>query len=469
MPAHSPSIPMRASSASAFASICLIAVGLAWTALWNGYPMVFSGDTGAYIEGGITSVDKHWLSVAWSRPPFYNLFLYSTQWRWSLWPAVFAQGLLLSHLLWLMHKTVHGEVTPASFLTTGLVLMCLSTAPWFVGLLLPDFFTAVVVLALFVIGYGRPALHRAEYAYVWLLAVAAILTHYSHVSLAAGLLAVVIALRTLSEGARGLFRREHLFHAAALATAVLTLFAVQKVFQGEKSFAPYKDLFIVARLIGDGTALDTLHSRCPEAGFKLCDQLSRIEVRTGEPYKMSDRFLWAADSPLYSIGVKAMRDEAPAIIHATLQDHAARQFALSMRNWGRQLLAQKTGSWLEPFGTQEGDGTTRVIRTYFPSELDAFLAARQNTGDLHLDLFAPLHVTVTALALLIGFGLALRHRKETRGMLLPLFVFLLAALLGASLTSGVLSRPDDRYMSRLTWVLVLYVALAFNQRLGRRG
>ncbi|WP_018412986.1 hypothetical protein [Methyloversatilis thermotolerans] len=458
---------MRTSPAAAFASICLVALGLAWTALWNGYPMVFSGDTGAYIEGGIISVDRHWLSVAWSRPPFYNLFLYLTQWRWSLWPTVFAQGLLLSHLLWLVHKTVHGEVVAARFLATGLALICLSTAPWFVGLLLPDFFTAVVVLALFVIGYGRPALGRAEYAYVWLLAVAAIMTHYSHVSLAAGLLVVVIGLRVLYEGLRGLLRREHLFHAAALASAVFALFAVQKVFQGEKGFAPYKDVFILARLIGDGTALDTLRTRCPEAGFRLCGQIDRIEVRPDDPYTMSDRFLWAADSPLYSVGVKAVRDEAPAIIRATLQDHAARQFGLSLRNWGTQLLAQDTGSWLEPFGTQDGDGTTRVIRTYYPSELDAFLGARQNTGELHLDLFAPLHVAVTALALLIGAGLALRHRKERYGTLSPLFLFLLAALLGNSLTSGILSRPDDRYMSRLTWVLVLYVALALNRRVGR--
>lgn len=459
---------MRTSPATAFASICLIALGLTWTALWNGYPMVFSGDTGAYIEGGIVSVDKHWLSIAWSRPPFYNLFLYLTQWRWSLWPTVFVQGLLLSHLLWLVHKTVHGEVAAAHFLATGFALICLSTAPWFVGLLLPDFFTAVTVLALFVIGYGRPALSRAEYAYVWMLAVAAILTHYSHVSLAAGLLVVVIGLRALGEAERGLLRREHLFHAAALATAVFSLFGVQKVFQGEKGFAPYKDVFLLARLIGDGTALDMLHTRCPEAGFKLCGQIDRIEVRPDDPYTMSDRFLWADESPLYALGVKAVRDEAPAIIRATLQDHTARQFGLSMRNWGAQLLTQNTGSWLEPFGTHEGDGTTRVIRTYYPTELDAFLAARQNTGDLQLDLFAPLHVTVATLALLIGAGLALRHRKDSADTLTPLFVFLLAALLGNSLTSGVLSRPDDRYMSRLTWVLVLYVALALSRKGGER-
>lgn len=430
--------------------------------------MVFSGDTGAYIEGGIVSVDKRWLSIAWSRPPFYNLFLYLTQWRWSLWPAVFAQALLLSHLLWLMHKTVHGDVAPARFLVTSAALVCLSTAPWFVGLLLPDFFTAVVVLALFIVGYGRSRLSRAEYGYVWLLAVAAILTHYSHVSLAGGLLLVMLGLRAVREGVRGLLHREHVVHAAALGAAIVALFAIQKGFQDEEGFAPYKDLFILARLIGDGTALDTLRSRCPEAGFKLCGQLDRIEVRPNDPYTMSDKFLWGAESPLYAIGVKVVRDEAPAIIRATLQDHAARQFSLSMRNWKTQLLAQETGTWLEPFGMQPGDGTTRVIRTYYPSELDEFLAARQNTGRLHLDLFAPLHVTVTWLALMIGLVLALRHWKERESVLSPLFFFLLAALLGNSLTSGVLSRPDDRYMSRLTWVLILYVALAFDQKVRRQ-
>ncbi|MGL6078380.1 hypothetical protein [Methyloversatilis discipulorum] len=426
--------------------------------------MVFSGDTGAYIEGGIVSVDKRWLSIAWSRPPFYNLFLYLTHWRWSLWPAVFAQGLLLSHLIWLVHKATHADVRPLRFVLTGIALMVLTTAPWFVGLLLPDFFTALVVLSLFVLAFGRQPLSRAEYVYVFLLAVASILTHYSHISLAAGLLVVTLVLRGLREGVSGLLRREHLFVLAALSMAIATLFGIQRVFQNERGFAPYKDLFILARLIGDGTALESLRERCPDAGFRLCAKIDRIEVREGDPYTTSDRFLWAPESPLYAIGVRAVRDEAPAIIRATLEDHANRQIGLSMKNWGIQLLAQETGSWLEPFGTQPGDGTTRTIERYFPSELDDFLAARQNTGDLQLSLFSSIHQVVTALAVLIGLGIAWRRWPERENPVSPLFFFLLAALLGNSLTAGVLSRPDDRYMSRLTWVFVLYVLLALSGR-----
>ncbi len=447
----------------AIVAVLAVALSMSWVALWNGYPMVFSGDTGAYLYGGIISVERKWLSVAWSRPPLYNLFTYLAHWRYSLWPIVAVQALIASHLLYLIDKTLFDSLNLRRLIFVGFSVAVLSSASWFVGLILPDFFTSVTVLALFILGFGRNRLTLLEYAYVAVLAVLAIATHYSHVSLASGLLLVTMALLAARSGFKALFCKDVLVFLSVIVLAVSLLSVIQRVFQNEKSFAPYKDLFVLARLIGDGPALETLRTRCPDAGYKICEFVDEIYV-DASPYVTSDRFLWDIQGPLYKVGVREMRDEAPLIIQASLSDHSLKQFEIALRNWLVQLSTQRTGTWLEPFATVPGDGTTKIIREYFPHEIDAFVASRQNTKSLYLDIFSSWHLAFVLISLVFGFVASVRFARAGKFKFMALFVFSAAALLGNSLTSGVLSRPDDRYMSRLAWILLLYAACAFWER-----
>lgn len=443
-----------------FFAIFLIACSMAWVALWNGYPMVFSGDTGAYLYGGIISVERKWLSVAWSRPPLYNLFTYLAHWQYSLWPIIAIQALIISQLIYLIDKVLFDLLRFSRLIFVGVVVAFVSSASWFVGLILPDFFTSVTVLALFIICFGRRRIGPAEYGYVVMLSIFSVATHYSHVSLAAGLLLVAIGLLVAHSGVRGLFRRELVVLFGVIVLAVGMLSTVQRVFQNEKSFAPYKDLFILARLIGDGPALATLRERCPEAGFKLCAHVDEIYVDSN-PYITSDRFLWDVQGPLYKIGVREMRDEAPKIIRASLSDHPLEHVRIAFSNWLVQISTQRTGTWLEPFARVPGDGTTKIVQEYFPNEFDAFVSSRQNTEALHLEMFSNWHFGVVMASVLFGVAMSVRFARAGQFTFVAFFVSVVAALLGNSLTSGVLSRPDDRYMSRLTWMLVLYATFAF--------
>ena len=119
----------------------LSAAVLLWPALWNGYPLVFS-DTGTYLSQAI----EHYLG--WDRPVFYSLFLFPLHMTVTTWPAIAAQALLVTHTLHLVRRALLPEVS-AWWLLPGVGCLAIATAlPWFASQLMPDVFTAILVLVL---------------------------------------------------------------------------------------------------------------------------------------------------------------------------------------------------------------------------------------------------------------------------------------------------------------------------------
>src|SRR3954466_6368133 len=155
---------------------------LVWPAFWNGYPLVFA-DSGTYLGQALLG------RASWDRPLFYSLFLHATHWRLSLWPTIFAQGLLVAHVLYLSLRAVR---LPGAMplLVAACCLAVLTRLPFFAGQIMPDFFTGIVVLTLWLLGFRFHILSRGERVYVALLATISIAVHLSHLPLA---LAVAVA------------------------------------------------------------------------------------------------------------------------------------------------------------------------------------------------------------------------------------------------------------------------------------
>lgn len=440
-------------------AIILVAIEMCWVAIWNGYPMVFSGDTGAYLNGGIISFENKWISIPWSRPPFYGLFTYVLDWRISLWPIVAMQALILSHLIWLTTATLAQERDIGRFIITCTFVAAFSTAPWFAGLILPDFFTSVTALGIFLLGFGRNKLSKPEYIYSFGITTLAITTHYSHTSLAIGLAATVFVLTWTRFGIRKSINKEVIAITCAITISILTVSLTQTIFSKESGFAPYKNLFILARFIGDGPALETLKSECPKKNYRLCPYVNSIEINAN-PYITSDKFLWdSANSPLYKIGVSEIKKDAESIIHDSLQIHFGWHIRVSIKNWITQLGTLTTGTWLEPFAKNSGDGTTKVIKEHFQGELKKYTSSRQNTEKLHLEGVNRLHKIALVVSIFTAAAIILKSIREKDHTMIALATLIISAILINSITSGVLSRPDDRYMSRLIWLIVFYASI----------
>jgi hypothetical protein len=422
---------------------------LVWPAALNLYPLVFI-DTVSYLFHSTAG------ETPWDKTAVYGPLLHLFHWQWSLWPAVLAQGLAASWLLWLAQRAVRGGASAAMHLLVCGGLAALTAAPWFLATLMPDALTALAPLALFLLGFGR--LSRGEALAVGGLATLAIAAHLSHLPTALALLALTLLLtRRIGPTLRV---------AAPLALALLLLGSANLIGFGRFTLSPHGAVFLLARLQDDGPAVATLRARCPEAGWHLCGFLDRLPMD-------SDEFLWDGTSPLNreadgsprAMGGMRGAAEAGQIVAATLADHPWAVARAALGNAARQAMRVRVGDTLGD--THLALSARRPIALHFPAEeLARFDAGLQMRGLLPAAA-APFlwpHLPVLGLALAASLLLlvrAARARDLPRGALI---LFALVALAANAVATGALSKPHHRYEARIVWLLPAAGALALLPR-----
>ena len=415
---------------------------LAWPAFLNGYPLLFS-DTGAFLAQTLVPL------MIWDKPWVYGPMLHLFHWRVSLWLPLAAQALMLSHLLWLVLRVVRGRSSPGWHLAVCAGVAVLTTAPFTIALLMPDVFAPVVVLSVFLLGFGGTRITRGEAAWVLILSTLGIAAHLSHLPLALAMLVVggVLARRWWPV----------LRMAAPLVGAVALLLLTNAVGHGRASLSPHGATFLLARLQDDGPAARTLRAECPARGWYLCAFVDRLPMD-------SDTFLWAPDSPVNRdaagqarfLGGALLSGEAREIVAETLRREPV-TVALSLaRNALMQLVTARAGDTLVDDHLEAAVGVR--IREYFPAgEAARFDDALQPRGLL------PAAVAPALLAhgpvLILGLALcllALWRRPEARVLVL----FVLLGCAANALATGGLSKPHHRYEARILWLVPFAGALA---------
>jgi hypothetical protein len=428
--------PSRAGQGARIAAVALAALMLVWPAFWNGYPLVFA-DSGTYLGQALR------IYLGWDRPPFYSLFLLATHWRLTLWGPVLAQGLIVAHLLSLALRAL-GRSNPWLLPPVAGALAVLTGLPWVAAQLIPDVFTGVLVLALWLLGFRAAVLSRGERLWLLLLATATVAFHQSHLPLALGLAGLASGLLLVWRG-RGPALLAGFRMAAPVLFAALALTAVNFAGHGRASPSPFGSVFLATRLIFDGPGMDLLRRRCPEEGWRVCPALDRLGAH-------HNAFLWEPTSPLWTElgGPKTWAREASTIVAAVLREAPGAVAAGVVSNTLEQFRLLDTGDGLEPWPGVPGPEP--LIAEFFPQELERFRADRQQHGELLADArtVAPLHrvVALAGLMALLLVPVVGRRRLGLAGV--GLVVLVLAAGIGA--ITGGLSGPAVRYQARLAWL-----------------
>ncbi len=423
-------------------TIALLAAVLLWPALLNGYPLVFA-DTGTYLS---QAIDRY---LGWDRPVFYSLLIYPLHWQRTLWPIIVAQAVVT---IWTISVLLRCALPGAPAWALPALVAVLSVAtplPWIVCQILPDCFTAPLVIVLVLLIFYPGRLGPAEARALAALGAAAIAVHTSHLLLALGMIAVLLPLRRWL-GAEARLGFKGTAQVAALpAVAVAALMAVNLVGHGRFAVSPFGNVFLLARELYDGPGMAALDRRCPAAHWRLCRYVGRFPAD-------SDHFLWDPRSPLWLAGgPKTVSLEADAIIEAALRDAPSDALNSFFGNVKEQLGRFATGDGLEPW-----PATVRpVIARAFPAgELRAYDASRQSAGSLLLPPWLQaLHrgAAIAGVAVLCIAPILSRRRVKA-----GLLAAVLLALVGNAAITGGLSQPHDRYQARLIWLAVAAVPVA---------
>ncbi len=420
---------------------------LLWPALWNRYPIVFA-DTGTYLS---QAVHRY---AGWDRPVFYSLFMLALHWTVTVWPVVVAQALLTAWILRLVCRSLLPGLKPAAFVG-GVGLLAVGTwLPWTVSELMPDVFTPLLMLVIYLLAVVPERLSARERIVLTALAAFMIASQQSSLPLAFGSIAVLWA------AARSLSRRggRLLALAAAPVLAILALCSMNLAAHGRISVSPYGNVFLLARVIYDGPGMAALRTGCPATHWRLCPFLAAFPAT-------SDEFLWTDASPLnLAGGPKAVSADADAIIRAALYANPGAALRAALANAGEQLSRFASGDGLQPWPAQVSPW---IARDFPAREAAAYADARQQAGRLAVPPFlAHLHIAVAlggVAACVVLLPIALIRREPAAGLLLAVLV---ALPLSAAIT-GALSAPHDRYQSRIVWLAPFAAAVTLAALLRR--
>ena len=146
-------------------------------ALINGGPIMYP-DTLNYLADGhalvrLTTPDN-------TRPVFYGVAIELLHWEWLAWPVIVAQALIITHLVYLTMRAVLGVVTPIMLLLAIASLVILTPVSWYVAHLLPDVFSGVVILGMFLLTFGHRRMRPVELGYLTALTAAGICFHLTN-------------------------------------------------------------------------------------------------------------------------------------------------------------------------------------------------------------------------------------------------------------------------------------------------
>jgi hypothetical protein len=433
------------------AMVMVGALLLTWPALYNRYPLLYP-DSMTYLGDGrlvARALFLHQLSDYYGmRSFFYSLGILPWHWNVTPWPIVAFQSLLTAYVVWLVVQSIAVRSilptqTEARYLILIALLSLLTSVSWYSSLVMPDILGPLVYLCIYLLVFARDTLTRFDHVAVFLIAWWGITAHATHFLLAAGLCALLVLLlvlrRPLMQG-----RWKAVGEVAiVIALAAAAQFALHGYLYGEPSLNGERPPFLMARIIADGPGRWYLEQHCGEVKFAICDHVHDLSGDT-------DKFLWGADGVWANADddyAKRLRQEEIPFVLATLRAYPRQQLIISARAFWQQLTS---------FALYDLDPSDWVLDEFdevLPGGKPSYQRGRQAHNDMPLEFFTTVEYGTILVSLLIVLACMPRLLRRGSARLVGLSVVIVSVVIANALVTGVLSNVEERYQSRVVWLL----------------
>ena len=431
------------------AAVLAGAVLMTWPALYNRYPLLYP-DSMSYLEDGplvARAIFLRSLSHDYGGRSFiYCLGILPLHWNVTSWPIVALNALLTAYVLWLVLRSILPRQVVSRYLIIVVLLSLLTSLSWFASVILPDIFGPVLYLCIYLLVFARETLSRAERLSVILVAWWAVASHVTHLMLAAGMCILLGVLLVLRRGLRHRFLKATIELAAIVAVAVAAHLALHAYLYGKPSLNGKRLPYLMARVIGDGPGRWYLEQNCDDdLKLVLCEHVEDLPVD-------ADDFLWAPDG-IWQTASEAtkqrLRDEEIPLVLATLRAYPFQELFAALANFWHQLMTFDL-SLFHP-----NDWVLKEFDKVLPDERSRYLESREAHDSLPYAFFTSVqNLTVIASLVVIGvFTPRMWRLRPTR--LVGLSVVIVAAVIANALVTGTLSMVENRFQSRVIWLLPL--------------
>lgn len=449
-----------------------MACGLCWPMVWNRCALVMP-DSSGYLENWAKG------DVLDIRPSGYPYFLGPLAETGWVGAACAAQALIVAMCLMVVLRDVIG-LRWREAAGVCVVVLGVTTLPWWCSTLMSDVFFAAGALAL--VGLLSRRVGPGGQAMLWLVLLVSTTMHLALTASMGVMVAFVAVWELLRE-------RRVSWCTGGLVVAVVSgamVFPTLNRLQGRKfvaSTGTYK--FIAARMLGDGSLgrrdLVREMAEAHAAPAVRTEVLRRYDLVKGRPndlvqgFFMQESFETAIFLHDVSLSPLAIWEE-----HPELPTYRALVVRTMLRKPGTQMrdVAQGAGRLLELSGlpTFWDHGSYYVsrfqdeLKAVSPRQTDTFLKGRQQADDIGT---AKWNRVITpawwvGAAIVAAFGLASGwRRKITRAGRAA--VTLVAFLVIHAVTTYTLSGNFPRYESRLSWIGVFAAAVLIGEAWMRKA
>jgi len=427
-------------------------VFLALPAIYNGFPLLYP-DSMTYLDDGrivARALFLHHFSDYYGvRSFFYSLVILPFHCNRTAWPIVALQCFLLAFVLRLVCRSIVPRMVPACYLALVLFLSLFTSAGWFSSLILPDVLGSILYLSIFLLAFAGETLSRVERLALSGIAFWGVASHASHLLLAAALcLPIATMLAVQCQPVRRILRIIGEI-AAIVAIAAASQLALHAYLYGHPSLNGERPPFLMARVVSDGPGRWYLEKHCASLQWTICRHLQNL---SDDP----DIFLWSPDGLWQTASEEEqqrLRREEMPLVFAVLRAYPIEQLRYSASNFWLQLRF---------FGIYDLDPSSWVqnqFDTVMPAAHAGYLRSMQARNALPLELLTTLQfwVVIGSLLLIAIFSPLLGSARPARlASLTALVAFVV--VVNAAIT-GVLSMPEDRFQSRVIWMVPLVAQL----------
>jgi hypothetical protein len=465
--------------------IATLTVALCWPAILNRQPLLFP-DTPGYLRAGevvldvatgffrptptdrVTTpsaapeptVDSGENGVSVERSPYFGVLVALLVKAGGTWAVILAQSLIAAIAIVVALRRLQIR-TPAQVAIVLVMLAALSGISFFSAAVMPDIFLGLSIIAVAILLRQADSLDWPERAFWTVLVLASALFAKAHLTILTLLIACGAGYLILLRG-----RRPQAIYSflAIIVVAIVGFALVNLTVTRMTREKPLESPFLLARVIGDGTAIPYLREVCGQKRWQTCGILNDLPMTENE-------FLWEPKRAGYgTIDVALKRRfilEQRDIVTGAVTSYPLQQMAASTRNAVEQLAT---------LDVEEYDR----MRTLYMGCYAAFCAPYRAYSDSlimqrQMPLKAPsLAMLVTYLiAAAIGIVLLLGSRpwirSEAQGSAVPdICAIVMGGVVINAVVTGVVSGVFGRYQARVGWLMLICAAALLAQWLYAR-
>lgn len=432
-----------------FLLVLLGALLIGLPAIYSGFPLIYQ-DSGGYLAAAFEGL------IPLGRPASYGWFIQLASPGEWLWGTIVVQCLLLSYLVRRCLRVVFSrQVNPFFFLGTLTILVLFSGLGWYASQLMPDIFSAGLILLVFLLLFDDAAglLRRI----LWLiLAYGFAFVHYSHVSMTIAMLLVLglwlgWKVRKKQLPARYLWRL--LWPATATLLTILSFFIVNVQTGHGWRMTRASHVFLMGRMVACGLLGDYLDETCPEKEWKLCPYKDDLPIS-------AVAFIWNNNSPFKQTGYWKNSEKE---YNALLGDLLSRpKYMLRFAKEGveaglQQLLHVRVGEGVAPY--KANSSPWKFFARHMPKALAAYQASRQAKGIDFRWINIAQFVLLGISAMILFWGVGWFRSRFSPAFFQFLLVVLCGYIVNAFVTAAI-GNTYDRLQARVAWLLILAAMMA---------